>query len=54
MLGEHTELPPTRDLKATEEYEVKAILGHQMTGKKKANHRTFLVRWKGYGPADDS
>ena len=53
-LGERTELPPTRDLKATEEYEVEAILGHRMTGKRKANRRMFLVRWKGYGPADDS
>ena len=53
-LGERTELPSTRDLKATEEYEVEAILGHRMTGKKKANRRMFLVRWKGYGPADDS
>lgn len=52
--GERTELPSTRDLKASEEYEVEAILGHRMTGKKKANHRMFLVRWKGYGPADDS
>jgi hypothetical protein len=25
-----------------------------MTGKRKANRRMFLVRWKGYGPADDS
>ena len=51
--GERTELPPTRDLKASEEYEVEAILGHRLTGKKKANRRMYLIRWKGYGPADD-
>jgi hypothetical protein len=52
--GERTELPPTRELRASEEYEVEAILGHRLTGKKKANRRMFLVRWKNYGPADDS
>ena len=52
--GEHTELPPTRELRASEEYEVEAILGHCLVGKKKANRRMFLVRWKNYGPADDS
>ena len=36
------------------EYEVEAILGHRLVGKKKANRRMFLVRWKDYGPADDS
>ena len=52
--GERTELPPTRELRASEEYEVEAILGHRLVGKKKANRRMFLVRWKDYGPADDS
>ncbi|EDR06477.1 uncharacterized protein LACBIDRAFT_300200 [Laccaria bicolor S238N-H82] len=36
------------------EYKVESILGHRFVGKKKANRRMFLVRWKGYGPADDS
>ena len=52
--GERTELPPTRELRASEEYEVEAILGHRLVGKKRANRRMFLVRWKDYGPADDS
>ena len=52
--GERTKLPPTRDLKASEEYKVEAILGHRLVGRKKANRQMFLVRWKGYGPADDS
>ena len=52
--GNRTELPSTRDLKASEEYEVEAILGHRLVGKKRANRRMFLVRWKGYGPADDT
>lgn len=52
--GNRTELPSTRDLKASEEYEVEAILGHRLVGKKRANCRMFLVRWKGYGPADDT
>jgi hypothetical protein len=44
----------TSQLRASEEYEVEAILGHRLVGKKKANRRMFLVRWKNYGPADDS
>ena len=52
--GERTELPSTRELRASEEYEVEAILGHRLIGKKRANRRMFLVRWKDYGPADDS
>ena len=52
--GERTELPSTRELRASEEYEVEAILGHRLVGKRRANRRMFLIRWKGYGPADDS
>ena len=46
--------PPTQDLKASKEYKVETILGHQLTGKKKANRRVYLIRWKGYGLVDDS
>ena len=51
---EHIELPSTCELRASEEYEVEAILGHRLIGKKRANRTMFLVRWKYYGPADDS
>jgi len=46
-------LPPMQDFLASEEYEVEAILGHRLTGKKKGNRRMFRVRWAGYGPEAD-
>ena len=49
-----TALPPTRDFLGSEEYEVEAILGHKLLGKKRGNHRLFRVRWVGYGPEADS
>jgi hypothetical protein len=53
--GERIALPPTRDiLKATEEYEVEAILGHCLTGRKDGNRRQYLVCWKGYDPSEDT
>jgi hypothetical protein len=53
--GERVTLPPTRDvLKASEEYEVEAILGHRLTGRKDGNRRQYLVRWKGYNPSEDT
>jgi hypothetical protein len=53
--GERVVLPPTRDiLKATEEYEVEAILGHRLTSRKDGNQRQYLVRWKGYDPSEDT
>ena len=39
---------------ASEEYEVEAILGHKLMGKKRGNRRMFRVRWAGYGPESDS
>ena len=51
---ERTILPSTRDFLPTEEYEVEAILGHKLSGKKKGNRRMFRVRWVGYGPEADS
>lgn len=51
---DRTTLPPTRDFLPSEEYEVEAILGHKLAGKKKGNRRMFRVRWAGYGPEADS
>ena len=36
---DRTTLPPTRDFLPSEEYEVEAILGHKLSGKKKGNRR---------------
>ena len=47
-------LPTTRDFLPSEEYEVEAILGHKLSGKRKGNRRMFRVRWAGYGPEADS
>ena len=53
--GPRVTLPDTRDyLSASEEYVVEAILGHRVKTRKRGSQRMFLVRWEGYGPADDS
>lgn len=52
--GERTTLPSTRNFLASPEYEVEAVLGHQLTARKNGNRRMYLVRWAGYGPTDDS
>ena len=51
---DRTTLPPTQDFLPLEEYEVEAILGHKLSGKKKGNRRMFRVRWAGNGPESDS
>ena len=51
---DRTILPSTRDFLPSEEYEVEAILGHKLSGRKKGNRRMFRVRWAGYGPEADS
>ncbi|RDB19235.1 hypothetical protein Hypma_013490 [Hypsizygus marmoreus] len=53
-LGERTIMPSTWDFLASEEYEVEAILGHRLTGKKSGNRRLYLVRWRGYDATEDS
>lgn len=52
--GERATLPSTREFLASQEYKVEAIIGHRLLGRKTGNRRQFLVRWAGYGPADDS
>ncbi|KJA13757.1 hypothetical protein HYPSUDRAFT_107685, partial [Hypholoma sublateritium FD-334 SS-4] len=47
----HVRLPDTYPMHP---YEVEAIIGHRLLGRKTGNRRQFLVRWAGYGPADDS
>jgi hypothetical protein len=49
-----TILPPTRDFLPSKEYEVEAILGDKLSGKKKGNRRMFRVQWAGFGPESDS
>ncbi len=52
--GKRSVLPPTRELLASPEYEVEAILGHKLTSRGTGNRRMYLVRWAGYDPADGS
>jgi len=54
LFGKRTKLPKTRDLVASEEYEVEAILGHKTTYKNNGNRRMYLVRWLGFEPTEDS
>ena len=50
-LGDRSTLKDTRELRDDqEEYEVEAIVGHRKTKRK----LFFRVRWKGYGPEEDS
>ncbi len=54
QVGERTTLPDTRELKVeTEEYEVKAILGHKDLKQKAGIQRKYLVQWKDYDPTED-
>ncbi|KAG6905531.1 hypothetical protein DXG01_002194 [Tephrocybe rancida] len=52
--GERTELPPTQYILHKEEYEVEAIMGHKLAGKRDSNQHLYLLRWKGYEPTEDS
>ena len=50
-MGPRKTLPNPRDeLLADEEYEVEAIIDHR----RHRNKLYFLIRWKGYGPEEDS
>jgi hypothetical protein len=48
--GEQNINPPPVLIEAEEEYEVEAILNHRTL----RHHAQYLVRWKGYGPSEDS
>lgn len=41
--GDRTTLPPTRDFIASEEYEVEAIIGHQLASRKNGNRCMYLL-----------
>ena len=45
-----TSLPPPVVIEGEEEYEVDRIVGHQVTRR----GLRYVVRWKGYGPEEDS
>lgn len=46
------EKPPLSDSEQESEYEIEKIIDHRVNGRE--NRIEFLVRWKGYGPSDDT
>jgi hypothetical protein len=54
LFGKQNIMPSTHEFLASDEYEVKAILGHRVSSKKDGNCRMYLVRWKGDDPTDDT
>ena len=49
--GESQQLPKLCPLTREEVYEVECIVGHKKLGKKEM---LYQVRWKGYGPEEDT
>jgi hypothetical protein len=50
VYGKHLTHPPPILIEEEEEYEIEAILKHR----KRRNRIEYLIRWKGYGPTEDS
>lgn len=54
VYGKHNPKPPPILISGEEEYKVEAILKHRTRGTHSRIKHEYLVRWKGYGPTEDS
>ena len=46
--------PPPLLIDGEEEYEIDRIVQERVSGRGRSRRREFLVRWKGYGPEEDT
>jgi hypothetical protein len=54
IYGKHNTKPPPVLVSGEEEYEIEAILKHRYRRPRTGVTVEYLVRWKGYGPTEDS
>ena len=52
--GRHYSRPPPDLVDEEEEWEIEAVLDHRYLKKRSGVVLEFLIRWKGYGPSDDT
>jgi len=54
VYGKHNTRPPPILVSGEEEYEIEALLNHRIRKNRTGTKIEYLVRWKDYGPTEDS